>query len=84
MEARSNGARPLVVSCLSTLAARWLIPRLPRLSRAAPRVTLDIRESDAPLSSNRQGCDLAIRMRTPGDPLPPGLVAHAFMATSRA
>lgn len=72
----------LTVSCVSTLAARWLIPRLPDFARREPGIAVEIRESYAPLDRGLDGCDLAVRMREPDDATPPGLIAHPFMANA--
>lgn len=67
----------LRLSCLSTLAARWLIPRLPRLPDG---LQVELAESYGPLDRTLDGASLAIRMLTPGQPVPAGLAAHPFMA----
>ncbi|MDP1914176.1 LysR family transcriptional regulator [Brevundimonas sp.] len=76
---RGGGRRRVRVSCLSTLAARWLIPRLPGFATAAPETTIELTESYAALDRTLCGADLAIRMWTPGAPVPEGLEAVAFM-----
>ncbi len=67
------------VSCLSTLAARWLIPRLPDFVASAPGTTIDLTESYAALDRSLGGADLAVRMWRPDLPAPDGLKATAFM-----
>lgn len=79
METRVARPRPLVASCLSTLATRWLIPRLSALSGEAG-TAVELRESYASLTSEIEGCDLAIRMLSPDDVVPKGLIATPFMA----
>ena len=76
---RGGGRRRVRVSCLSTLAARWLIPRLPDFAATAPEATIELTESYAPLDRTLGGADLAIRMWTPGAAVPEGLEAVAFM-----
>lgn len=76
---RTAGVGRVRLSCFSTLTARWLIPRLPRLAVAAPGVHLDLSESYAPPDRALDGGGLAIRMLVPGQ-TPPGLVARPFMA----
>lgn len=71
--------RRLRVSCLSTLAARWLIPRLPDFARSAPDVIVELTESYAPLDRSLGGADLAIRMLGPDAVCPEGLEATPFM-----
>lgn len=79
---RARGGRRLRVSCLSTLAARWLIPRLPGFAAAAPGVTVELTESYAALDRTLGGADLAIRMLAPDTPCPEGLEATPFMANA--
>lgn len=79
---RSAREETLVVSCVSTLAARWLIPRLPDFARREPGIAVEIRESYAPLDRGLDGCDLAVRMREPDAATPSGLIAHPFMANA--
>lgn len=76
---RSGGQRRVRVSCLSTLAARWLIPRLPELAAANPEAVIELTESYATLDRTLGSADLAIRMWTPGTVVPEGLEAVAFM-----
>lgn len=76
---RGDGRRRVRVSCLSTLAARWLIPRLPDFAAAAPEAAIELTESYAALDRTLGGADLAVRMWTPGAPAPDGLEVIAFM-----
>lgn len=79
---RRPQAERLVVSCVSTLASRWLIPRLADFATREPTVAVEIRESYAPLDRGLDGCDLAIRMSEMGAPAPAGLAAHPFMTNA--
>lgn len=79
MAARTEGRRRLRVSCLSTLAARWLIPRLPDFATTAPGITVELTESYAALDRALGGADLAIRMLARDCSVPPGLDAAPFM-----
>lgn len=79
---RTSKEERLIVSCVSTLAARWLIPRLPDFAAREPGVMVEIRESYAPLDRGLDGCDLAIRMDETGAAPPPGLVARPFMTNA--
>jgi LysR family glycine cleavage system transcriptional activator len=74
-----SGAQRLRVSCLSTLAARWLIPRLAAFAAEAPDVAVELTESYAALDRTLGGADLAIRMQPAGAATPRGLTATAFM-----
>lgn len=76
---RTGAGRRVRVSCLSTLAARWLIPRLSDFAAAHPDVRVDLTESYAPLDRTLGGADLAIRMHAPDAPCPDGLQATPFM-----
>jgi LysR family transcriptional regulator, glycine cleavage system transcriptional activator len=64
---------PLVLSCEPTLLIRWLIPRLPALSQAAPGLDLHLSAAGGPVDFGREGIDLAIRRND--FPLPPGAQA---------
>ena len=79
MVERSGGRRRLAVSCLSTLATRWLIPRLVLFAAEAPDLSVDLTESYAPLDRMLGGVDLAIRMLDAGAAAPEGLEAKPFM-----
>lgn len=79
MAGRGRAGRRIRVSCLSTLAARWLIPRLPDFAATTPEITIELNESYAALDRTLAGADLAIRMWTPGAAIPEGLEATAFM-----
>lgn len=76
---RGGGRRRVRVSCLSTLAARWLIPRLPDFAAAEPETVIELTESYAALDRTLGGADLAVRMWSAGAPVPEGLEAFAFM-----
>ena len=76
---RGRAGKRVRVSCLSTLAARWLIPRLPAFAAAAPGVEVELTESYAPLDRSLGGADLAIRMLAPGQSCPDGVEATPFM-----
>ncbi|MDP1629835.1 MAG: LysR substrate-binding domain-containing protein [Caulobacter sp.] len=64
---RAAPSRPLTVSCLGTLAMKWLIPRLPGFHAAHPDIPVRIEESNGPFDFREDGVDLAIRMRPLGD-----------------
>ena len=79
---RVRAGRRVRVSCLSTLAARWLIPRLPDFTAANPGVVVELTESYAALDRTLGGADLAIRMLAPDTPCPDGVEATPFMDNS--
>ena len=66
----SEPAGALHVSCLGTLAMRWLIPRLPRFVDRDPDVRVQISESHRPFDFRNDGVDVAIRIWAPGEPGP--------------
>lgn len=80
LASRVGAGERLRVSCLSTLTARWLIPRLPGFADAAPDIHIELTESYAPLDSAVDGADVAIRMLGASEPPPRGLEATPFMA----
>lgn len=59
----AENAEELVVSCLGTLAMKWLIPRLPAFLDANPGVRVRIVESNAPVDFSQGGLHAAIRIR---------------------
>src|SRR5690606_9619471 len=59
--ARMGLQQRLRVSCLSTLAVRWLIPRLPDFAAAHPDIVVELSESYAAPARALDGADLAIR-----------------------
>jgi DNA-binding transcriptional LysR family regulator len=67
----------LVVSCLGTLAMKWLIPRLPGFLERRPGLKVRIVESNAPADFSHGGAHAAIRVLA-GRP-PEGMCAVPFM-----
>lgn len=67
----------LVVSCLGTLAMKWLIPRLPDFLERRPDLKVRILESNAPAEFAQGGAQAAIRIL--GERPPEGLKAIPFM-----
>ena len=63
----------LHLSCVGTLAIRWLIPRLPGFHARHPRVRVRVTESYAPVDFARERFDAAIRVAE----APPIAGAHA-------
>jgi DNA-binding transcriptional LysR family regulator len=60
--ARAEAPQSLEVSCIGTLAMRWLIPRLGRFVEAHPNIRVGLTESHADVDFKRDRVDLAIRM----------------------
>jgi LysR family glycine cleavage system transcriptional activator len=52
----------VTVSTTASVAARWLLPRLPALARAHPRVSLSVLVDSKPGNPGDSGADLALRM----------------------
>ena len=52
----------LHLSCVGTLAIRWLIPRLPAFHARHPAVRVKVTESYAPVDFARERFDAAIRV----------------------
>ena len=82
MNAHAPRGRKVRVSCLSTVATRWLIPRLPRFAALWPDIVVELSESYAALDLSLEGADVAIRMSGAGASTPSGLVATSFMANA--
>ncbi|HTK34687.1 MAG TPA: LysR substrate-binding domain-containing protein [Caulobacteraceae bacterium] len=60
--AQAEAPTALEVSCVGTLAMRWLIPRLPGFIARHPNIRVGLSESYAHVDFRRDGVDLAIRM----------------------
>jgi DNA-binding transcriptional LysR family regulator len=60
--ARAEAPQSLEVSCIGTLAMRWLIPRLARFVEKHPSIRVGLTESHADVDFKRDRVDLAIRM----------------------
>ncbi len=76
---RARSARPLTVSCLGTLAMKWLIPRLPAFHALHPEIAVRIEESNGAFDFREDGIDLAIRMRATGDTVSDDAEVSFFM-----
>lgn len=57
-----RGRRHLDVSCLGTLAMRWLIPRLFDFQAKQPEIEVRLTTADGPVDFDRQALDVAIRV----------------------
>src|ERR1700761_1169645 len=65
----ASTAEELVVSCLGTLAMKWLIPRLPPFLDANPGLRVRIVASHAPVDFSQGGLHAAIRIEDgPAEP----------------
>ncbi|RXT55542.1 LysR family transcriptional regulator [Bosea sp. Tri-44] len=63
----------LTISATPSIAAKWLVPRLPDFTAAHPQLELNILASDALANFQSDGVDIAIRQGRP--PFGPGLTA---------
>jgi LysR family transcriptional regulator, glycine cleavage system transcriptional activator len=54
----------IAVSLLPVMAARWLVPRLPRFKARFPRINLHIKTTQALANFKSDGVDIAIRFGT--------------------
>ena len=59
---RSAAERELHVSCVGTLAMRWLIPRLPGFHARHPGLSIRVTEAYGPVDFGRDPFDAAIRL----------------------
>ena len=74
---RADRDRLLTVSCLPSLAAKWLVPRLAAFQDAHPDIEVRIATATRLVDFRREEIDLAIRY---GKGRWPGLQAHWLMA----
>ena len=74
---RHEGERELHISCVGTLAMKWLIPRLPSFHQRHPGLSIRVTEAYGPVDFTREPFDAAIRLADtiPGD----GLDAAPFL-----
>jgi DNA-binding transcriptional LysR family regulator len=57
---RGRGPSALVLGCPGSLLARWMIPRLERLARELPELTLHLSVHDGPFDTPLVGLDVAL------------------------
>lgn len=77
LNVRSAGDRELHVSCVGTLAMRWLIPRLPGFHARHPGFNIKVTEAYGPVDFTKDPFEAAIRLAEtiPGE----GIVATPFL-----
>jgi DNA-binding transcriptional LysR family regulator len=61
-EIKAEGDREIHVSCVGTLAMRWLIPRLPAFHARHPNLSVRVTEAFGPVDFTREPFDAAIRL----------------------
>jgi len=74
----ADAHRPLHISCTSSFAASWLMPRLPEFRNKHPEINLMLDPSPELVSFKPGGVDLAIRY---GDGIWPGLEVELLLAS---
>ncbi|MFL5295136.1 MAG: LysR substrate-binding domain-containing protein [Phenylobacterium sp.] len=74
---RAEGERELHVSCVGTLAMKWLIPRLSGFHTRHPQLSIRVTEAYGPVDFTREPFDAAIRLAESIDA--EGLVAAPFL-----
>jgi DNA-binding transcriptional LysR family regulator len=73
---RHRSESPFVLSCSSSLLARWVIPRLDRLERDLPTLRLHLSPEEDPLAPQRAEPDAALALAAP--PWPSGWQVHVL------
>ena len=68
----------LVLGCSGSILARWMLPRLPRLNRDLPQLTLRLAVADAPFDSDDGDVQAALALVAP--PWPAGWRVHELAA----
>jgi DNA-binding transcriptional LysR family regulator len=77
VEARAAAARELHISCVGTLAMKWLIPRLSGFHARHPELSIRVTEAYGPVDFTREPFDAAIRLTE--SVTRPGLTAIPFL-----
>jgi len=62
MDVRAAGDRELHISCVGTLAMKWLIPRLSGFHARHPELSIRVTEAYGPVDFTREPFDAAIRL----------------------
>ena len=62
LELRTAGDKEIHVSCVGTLAMKWLIPRLPAFHARFPELQVRVTEAYGPVDFAREPFDAAIRL----------------------
>jgi len=62
---RRPGSAPLVLGCSGSLLARWVIPRLARLGRDLPALTLHLSATEQPPGADLAGLDATLLLASP-------------------
>jgi LysR family glycine cleavage system transcriptional activator len=75
---QSDASRPVHVSCTSSFAASWLMPRLPGFREAYPEINLTLDPSPELITLTPGGIDIALRY---GKGIWPGLESEMLLAS---
>jgi DNA-binding transcriptional LysR family regulator len=67
VDVRAAGDRELHISCVGTLAMKWLIPRLPGFHNQRPELSIRVTEAYGPVDFAREPFDAAIRLTDRAD-----------------
>lgn len=62
LELRTSGDKEIHVSCVGTLAMKWLIPRLSHFHARHPELSVRVTEAYGPVDFTREPFDAAIRL----------------------
>ncbi len=62
VDVRADGDRELHISCVGTLAMKWLIPRLSGFHARHPELSIRVTEAYGPVDFGREPFDAAIRL----------------------
>jgi LysR family glycine cleavage system transcriptional activator len=74
------GERQVTISVAPTLAAKWLLPRLPRFAERHPGIELRVLATERVSRFHAEGVDLSIRYGQP--PFGPGLNVQRLLVTT--
>jgi LysR family glycine cleavage system transcriptional activator len=74
------GEQQVTISVAPTLAAKWLLPRLPRFAERHPSIELRVLATERVSRFHTEGVDLAIRYGQP--PFGPGLHVQRLLVTT--
>src|SRR3954451_6012685 len=74
---RDGDRQPIRVTTTTSLASRWLVPRLPRWRKVRPNAPLDVIGTDGVLDLHAGDADVAIRY---ADTLPADGLAREFLS----
>jgi DNA-binding transcriptional LysR family regulator len=77
---QTHASSAFVLGCSGSVLARWMIPRLERLRRDLPTLTLHLSVLEEPATESMRGVDAVLLLAAP--PWPGGWQAHALAPES--